>query len=113
MKLYQYRAVCLRIIDGDTVEMEIDLGMNIKWRGNCRLAGINAKEMNAFDPVDKAKAQAAKNWLLKNCPDWLLIDSKDLDKYGRPIVVMYDERSPGKSINDQMLELHLVDVYKK
>lgn len=113
MKLYQYRGVCMRIVDGDTMEIELDLGLNIKWRGNCRLAGINALELNSFNSVDRARAIAAKDWLVKNCPDWLLIDSIGLDKYGRPIVTIYDERSPGKSINEQMVELKLVDQYKK
>lgn len=42
---YVYRHVkVIRVVDGDTVELEIDLGNSIRWRGNFRLFGIDTPE---------------------------------------------------------------------
>lgn len=43
--MYEYRATILRVVDGDTVHAEVDLGMDIRVRATLRLAGINAPEI--------------------------------------------------------------------
>ncbi len=43
---YQYQAKLVRIIDGDTVECDIDLGFYMTARMPVRLAHINAPEHN-------------------------------------------------------------------
>ncbi len=42
--MYEYRARITRVIDGDTVEAEIDLGFHVSLTVTLRLAGINAPE---------------------------------------------------------------------
>ena len=43
--MYEYRARIVRVIDGDTVEAEVDLGFHISSRMRLRLFGINAPEI--------------------------------------------------------------------
>ena len=87
MELYNYKATVVKVIDGDTVRLNIDLGFRLFWTSNCRIAGINAPEMGTTE------GENAKAWLkdLLREGDILLIKSVRLDKYGRPVFDGYFE----------------------
>lgn len=42
--LYHYRAICTRVVDGDTLDLDIDLGCHVHVRERVRLFGIDAPE---------------------------------------------------------------------
>lgn len=44
--MYEYRASAVRVIDADTIDIDIDLGFRLTSRQRVRLAGINAPEVN-------------------------------------------------------------------
>jgi micrococcal nuclease len=114
MNLYTYTATVLRIIDGDTVELLIDLGFTIHWKSACRFYGINTPELNSTNEMDKIKAQAAKLMVMDKLPigSKILIQSKDLDKYGRPLVEIYYGKGYGINLNDQLVKEKLAVTYK-
>jgi micrococcal nuclease len=96
--MYQYKAKLNRVVDGDTVNLTIDLGFRLTYTANCRLAGINAPEMNTEQGKTALVAlmvMLTDNFLNKN--PVLDIQSTGLDKYGRPIVRI-------GNINDKMVE---------
>lgn len=102
--MYQYKAKVIKVVDGDTLKLNIDLGLRIMWAGNCRLANINAPEMSTDQgPVSKA-------FLENLCPvgSEYVIQSEGLDKYGRPIVTIYKE---GKTINEMLLKANMAVNY--
>lgn len=78
--MYQYKAKLNKVIDGDTVNLTIDLGFRMTMTANCRLAGINAPEMSTKE------GQVAKVYLTTILPESFIIESTGLDKYGRPVV---------------------------
>lgn len=78
--IYQYKAKLNKVIDGDTVNLTIDLGFRMTMTANCRLAGINAPEMSTKE------GQIAKVYLTTILPESFVIESTGLDKYGRPII---------------------------
>lgn len=88
--MYTYKAKVGRVIDGDTVVMEIDLGFKIYHVMSCRLAGVNAPELNSKDEATKAAAVASKEYLMSLLPvgKEITIESTRLDKYGRALVWM-------------------------
>jgi len=43
--VYEYQAVLLKVVDGDTVHARVDLGFDIRMDMKLRLMGINAPEM--------------------------------------------------------------------
>ena len=45
MELYCYQATCIRVIDGDTVDLSIDIGFNIHMEHRFRLSGIDTPEI--------------------------------------------------------------------
>jgi micrococcal nuclease len=97
--MYTYKAKVARVIDGDTVVLEIDLGFKIFHVMSCRLLNVNAPELNAKDEETKSAAVASKWELMKLLPvgKIITIESKKLDKYGRALVWM-------DGVNDKMNE---------
>jgi endonuclease YncB( thermonuclease family) len=89
--MYTYKAKLNRVVDGDTVNLTIDLGFRLTYTANCRLAGINAPEMNTEE------GKVSKVALMQMLPSEFTIESTGLDKYGRPVVKI-------GNINDKMIE---------
>lgn len=116
--LYFYEATLLKIVDGDTITMSIDLGFKTYRTMNCRLVGINAEELKDSNEDKKKIALEAKKWLENNLKlnSIYLIKSKSVDKYGRPLIEIwnYNEKvdlKEQKSINQEILSSGLVSPY--
>jgi micrococcal nuclease len=94
--MYNYKAIVNRVIDGDTVNLTIDLGFRLSYTANCRMAGINAPEMS------EDAGKASRTALMESLPVGQEVDiiSTGLDKYGRPIVVI---KANGTDINIKMI----------
>jgi micrococcal nuclease len=97
--MYNYSAELLRVIDGDTVHLMVDLGMDVKVACKCRLWGINAPEMNTDD------GKEAKGFLESLLPVGcnLIVDTfKDRrEKYGRYLVKLIKDNT---DINFRMID---------
>lgn len=62
--MYEYKATILRIVDGDTVDVDLDLGFGIWLRNErVRIMGIDTPESRTSDEVEKLFGIAAKNRL--------------------------------------------------
>jgi micrococcal nuclease len=110
--LYNYKATVVRILDGDTVELMIHLGFTIVWKSSCRLYGINTPELNSKDPLVRAKALEAKQYLIDRLPagSIVYVTSRELDKYGRPLADVY--YSPeNKHLNQELVDGGLAVKY--
>lgn len=110
--MYKYKAIVNRIVDGDTVNLTIDLGFRMTMTANCRLAKINAYELNSTDYDERILAHNAKDYLHEKLPigDKVIIESTGLDKYGRPVVLIWDNTN-AFYINDILLQKGLVKTY--
>jgi len=58
--MYIYNAKCLRVVDGDTLDAQVDLGFDTFKKIRIRLVGINTPESRTRDLEEKAKGLAAK-----------------------------------------------------
>jgi micrococcal nuclease len=89
--IYIYKADLIRVVDGDTVDLIIDLGFDTSRIERFRLYGIDAPEMNT------AEGKAAKAWLEDAIrpPEPIYVQTIQLstkakrDKYGRFLAVLY------------------------
>lgn len=62
--MYEYRVHILKIVDGDTVDVDIDLGFGVWLRNErVRIMGIDTPESRTSDKVEKVFGLAAKNRL--------------------------------------------------
>ena len=58
--MYNYKAKLLRVVDGDTVDAELDLGFDIFMRDRIRLMGIDTPESRTRNLAEKSWGKAAK-----------------------------------------------------
>lgn len=98
--MYQYNALCTRVIDGDTIELVVDLGFNISNTIRGRLLNVEAPEI--FSGTEKEKGQAAKAFveaLLLN--QTVIVNTyKDRMSFNRWIVEV--KGLDGKNINEEI-----------
>ena len=86
--MYEYRSKIVKIIDGDTVDVDIDLGFGV-WmhKERIRLYGIDTPESRTRDLDEKKYGLIAKGWIEKFMPVGsmqTLITQKDKSgKFGR------------------------------
>ncbi len=102
--LYRYKIKkVLKVLDGDTIDVEIDLGFDISIKRRVRFYGINAPETRTRDLEEKARGKASKAFLsdlIANNREDILLDSIDIGKYGRVIGEIYIE---GKNVNKLLI----------
>jgi micrococcal nuclease len=85
--MYQYEVDVLRVVDGDTIDVMVDLGFDIKTKKRVRLYGINAPETRTRDKDEKVRGYESKEFLinfLKNKQE-IILNSLDIGKYGRVV----------------------------
>mgnify|MGYP003153893848 FL=1 len=84
--MYIYKAKCLRVVDGDTLDAQVDLGFDIHKVIRVRLVGINTPESRTRDLEEKERGLAAKAFvkdILKKHKNYFILQSQGVGKYGR------------------------------
>jgi micrococcal nuclease len=88
MSLYTYRATLARIVDGDTVDLNVDCGFKTWRRDRFRLAGINCPEMST--PEGEVAYTAAAVWFVHAGAPFYVQTLRDRqEKYGRYLAWVY------------------------
>ena len=101
--MYHYKLNVTRVIDGDTVDGQIDLGFNVLSKVRIRLSGIDAPESRTRNLTEKKYGIEAKEKLLElltHESDVLTVQSHGLGKYGRVLGTLY---AGDKNINEAMI----------
>ena len=99
--MYNYNAKCIKVVDGDTIDAEIDLGFDIKVTKRIRLGGINAPESRTRNKVEKKLGIAAKERLkemLEGAANCFELESTELGKFGRVIGKLHIDKIAGKDV---------------
>lgn len=61
--MYEYKCLTVRVIDGNTIDAEVDLGFNVLVRQRIKLHGVNAPDIKSYNEDIKILAQKAKQRL--------------------------------------------------
>ena len=116
--MYEYRCTVVKIVDGDTVDVDIDLGFGIWMRKErIRLLGIDTPESRTRDKEEKKYGLAAKKYLTGMLNDEggiVLKTKKDAEgKFGRILGELWRTTDyADKSINQYLVdEHHAVQYY--
>ena len=96
-----------KIVDGDTIDVDIDLGFDISFSSRVRLAGIDTPESRTTDKAEKSLGLESKEYLKKNLKDAkpIVIKTEKMnssEKYGRILGWLYINNDT-ESINDKMI----------
>ena len=95
------------VVDGDTIDVIIDLGFDILFASRVRLAGIDTPESRTTDKAEKALGIEAKEYLKKQLKDAksVVIRTEKMDsseKYGRILGWVY-VNGDSESLNNKMI----------
>ena len=90
---YIYKCKVTRVVDGDTIDVDIPVGFGIiKAKQRCRASGIDTPESRTRNKAEKKLGLAAKVRMKELCAKECYIESLDggkLDKYGRLLTNLY------------------------
>ena len=105
--MYEYACKVNRIVDGDTVDVTLDLGFDIHFFSRVRLYGIDTPESRTRNKDEKARGLLSKKYLVESIADKeVVIKTKMKDsrgKYGRVLGEIWVGR---KNINKDMVKNH-------
>jgi micrococcal nuclease len=111
---YKYKVLEYRVVDGDTVDCVLDLGLDVRVFERVRLWGIDAPETRTKDLEEKEKGIAAKKFLEDklDLAENVEFHSKVFlrGKYGRLLGDIYTD---GENLNVTMLMENVVKPYIK
>ena len=106
--MYEYRVKqVLRVVDGDTIDVDIDLGFDISFTSRVRLAGIDTPESRTTDKKEKALGlevkQRLKDLLSKSSSVVIKTEKPDsTEKYGRVLGWLFIDGAE-KSVNEALI----------
>ncbi len=111
---YNFRVTSIdKVLDGDTIDVTIDLGFDLYKKERVRVAGVDTPEKRTRDLEEKELGIDATNWL-KEKLDGAIAGDDDLvirtelvggvGKYGRLLGWLYIGGDASSSLNEQMIE---------
>ena len=119
--MYEYRVEVTRVVDGDTIDVDIDLGFGVTLTNQrVRLAGIDAPETRTRDLVEKAAGLKTKEFVEQLMPvgSQQVMVSNEFDdsrgKYGRIIAdfkMFYQAEDRETTLTYILLAEGLADLY--
>ena len=105
--MYEYKCKLVKVVDGDTVDVDIDLGFDVWLRKQrIRLYGVNAPESRTRDLEEKKKGLEAKAYtleMLSRNDGKFTVKSHGVGKYGRLLGEIFIEGEE-KSLNELLIE---------
>ena len=110
---YNFRVTKIdKVLDGDTIDVTIDLGFDLYKKERVRIAGVDTPEKRTRDLEEKELGIDATNWLKKKLEDTIAGDGDELTirteleggvgKYGRLLGWLYINEEE-VSLNEQMI----------
>ena len=102
--MYEYKATVAKVVDGDTIDVLIDLGFSTYTKQRLRFARIDAPS------IKTPEGKVAKAFVANALPigSEIVINTKDQDKYGRYLAEVVTKEG---NLNDLMLQKHEAQGY--
>jgi micrococcal nuclease len=107
--MYEYRCKVVRVVDGDTVDVDIDLGFGV-WlkKQRVRMMGIDTPESRTRDLEEKFYGKESKYFLqdlIQSVEDEVKLISHEKGKFGRILGEIFIDAEE-KSVNQLMIDNH-------
>ena len=111
--MYEYSCKVKRVVDGDTIDVVLDLGFDILHKCRVRLYGIDTPESRTRNLDEKARGKMASAFLSEaiNTGKQVVIQTKLKDSKGKYGRVLGDVVVDDVNINQQMVDKHLAVKY--
>jgi micrococcal nuclease len=110
--MFNYRCKVIKVVDGDTVDVDIDLGFGIWMKDErVRLYGIDTPESRTSDKEEKLYGLAAKEFLANMCDDeWMILECNKYDSKGKFGRILGSLRRT-TNYADQTVNEYLIEKY--
>ena len=111
--MYRYKVSIVKVVDGDTVDVDIDLGFGMSYKKQrVRMLGIDTPESRTRDLVEKKFGKASKKHLkgILEAAESIELVSHDKGKFGRILGDLFIG-SNETSVNQQMIDDHHAVAY--
>ena len=108
--MYEYKCKVKRVVDGDTMDVILDLGFSVHHAVRVRMAGIDTPESRTRDKDEKARGKLSKAFLKESIKGKkIVLKTKIKDakgKFGRVIAEVWAEFEEGslRNINELMIK---------
>ena len=107
-EMFFYKAKVMDVIDGDTLDLLVDLGFNVHHSIRVRLNGINTPESRTSDVREKTLGLQAKaytkDWTTRH-PEVFVSTVKDKkEKFGRILAKIYSDANKTACLNDDLID---------
>ena len=108
--MYEYKCKVKRVVDGDTMDVILDLGFDVHHAVRVRMAGIDTPESRTRDKDEKARGKLSKAFLKESIKGKkIVLKTKIKDakgKFGRVIAEVWAEFEKGslRNINELMIK---------
>jgi len=110
--MYEYACTVTRVVDGDTVDANIDLGFDISYFSRIRLYGIDTPESRTRNKDEKLRGLLAKDYIVKALATGKQVVVKTaLEKKGKYGRVLGSLIVDGLDLNQDMIAKHLAVAY--
>jgi micrococcal nuclease len=113
--MYEYKCLTIRVIDGSTIDAEIDLGFNILVRQRIKLFGVNPPDLKSYSSDEKERAARCKNRLIELIGKEFYCNTilNKRGKAGRTLgyVHVLDENGNKIDVNKKLVEEGLASHY--
>ena len=111
--MYEYACEVERVVDGDTVDVVLNLGFDIMYKSRVRLYGIDTPESRTRNLDEKARGKMAGAFLKEAIDNGtkVVIQTKLKDSRGKFGRVLGDVVVDGKNINQSMIENYHAAAY--
>ena len=111
--MYEYKCKVVHIVDGDTVDVDIDLGFGVWMRKQrVRLYGIDTPESRTRDKEEKKYGLMAKEFVKQFVKgDSIKLTTQKYDAKGKFGRILGDIIVDNKSLSDTMIQEHHAVIY--
>ena len=111
--MYEYGCEVDRVVDGDTIDVTLDLGFDILFKSRVRLYGIDTPESRTRNLDEKARGKLAAKFLQDaiNTAEQVVIRTELKDSRGKFGRVLGTVVCDGKNINEAMVENFMAAKY--
>ncbi len=115
--MYEYKGKLDRVVDGDTIDVIIDLGFKMTTEQRIRLRGVNTPETYSVkkDSPEYLKGKAATDYVIQRMKEnnnkFIIQTDKYTGKYGRYLgTIIFGEDPSAETLNQELIRLgHAVE----
>jgi len=110
--MFEYKCEVIKVVDGDTVDVNIDVGFSIFHKARVRMYGMDTPESRTRDLDEKARGLISKQFIVDkvaNAKEIIIKTQKDgKGKFGRVLGKIFID---GENINQSMIDANLAVGY--